>query len=89
MNIIQTCALKEVYSCKKSNKWIKITKENNKDIPFDTHVIKCSKCNSFAFLNFIHEELGDYYGSGIHEFCQGRYVYLCSKRRDHIVEIYE
>lgn len=30
--------------------------------PFTTDIIKCSKCKSYAFLNFIHEEIGDYYG---------------------------
>ena len=52
-----------MYPCKKSNKWIKITKEIFYDIPFKTHIIRCSECNNFAFLNFIHEEMGDYCGS--------------------------
>lgn len=80
---------KQIYPCKTSNKWIKITKDNNKNIPFSTLIAKCSKCNSYAFLNFIHEEMGDYFGSGIHTNCEGRYVFLCSKKRDHIVEIEE
>lgn len=76
-----------IYSCKKTNKWIKITKELMEDVPLATDIIKCSKCKSYAFLNFIHEELGDYYGPIIHKNCEGKYVYLCAKKRDHIIDI--
>jgi hypothetical protein len=76
-----------IYSCKKTNKWIKITKELMDNIPFTTDIIKCSKCKSYAFLNFIHEELGEYYGPNIHKNCEGKYVYLCVKKREHIIDI--
>ena len=75
------------FPCKKSNKWIKITNELIEYVPFRTDIIKCSKCKSFAFLNFVHEEMGDYYGPKMHSSCEGKYVYLCSKRKDHIIVV--
>lgn len=77
------------YFCNKHIKWIKINKELSNDIPFHTDIIRCSKCKSYAFLNFIHEDMGDYYGPGIHNNCEGKYVYLCMKNKDHILKVEE
>lgn len=78
-----------IYLCQKYNKWIKINEELKDDVPFYTDIIRCSKCRSYAFLNFIHEEMGDYYGPGIHNNCEGRYIYLCTKRKEHIIPVTE
>lgn len=75
------------YTCNKPNKWIKITKELLNYSPFHTDIIKCSDCKSYAFLNFVHEEMGDYYGPDIHKNCEGKYVYLCAKKKEHIIEV--
>lgn len=77
----------DLYLCNKYKKWIKINEELKSDIPFYTDIIRCSKCKSYAFLHFIHEEMGDYYGPGIHNNCEGIYVYLCTKRKDHILAV--
>lgn len=78
---------KEIYPCNSTNKWMKITKETLFDTPFTTLLKKCSKCKSYAFLNFVHEDFGDYYGVDCHKNCEGKYVFLCSKRKDHIIDI--
>jgi len=76
----------DLYLCSKSKKWIKIIGKIVEDIPFHTSVIRCSKCKSYAFLNFVHDELGDYYGPDVHANCEGNYVYLCTKQNTHIIE---
>ena len=77
---------KNSYSCKKYQKWIKIKDEMFLNTPFRTNIIKCSKCKSYAFLNFVHEEIGDYYGPNYHDKCEGIYVYLCTKNKSHVIE---
>jgi hypothetical protein len=77
------------YPCKHSKKWIKIENELKEDAPFHTEIIRCGKCRSYAILNFVHEEMGDYYGPGIHNECEGIYVYLCTKRKEHVIKVNE
>jgi len=81
--VIQT---NTIFKCNKTHKWIRIDKDYNDYVPYPC-AIRCSKCGNSAVLNFIHDEYGDHYGPGIHKDCDGRYVFLCVKRKDHAVPI--
>lgn len=76
-----------MYPCNRSRKWIKIDIDNSSDdITFKNFIIKCTKCDGYAFLHFIHDKDGDYYGPTIHSNCEGDYVYLCYKNKLHVFE---
>ena len=75
----------DAHQCSKYKKWIKIDIDTLSHTPFHTNIIRCSKCRSFAFLNFVHQEDGDYYGPLNHNDCEGLYVYLCIKNKTHLI----
>lgn len=71
-------------SCLDKKRWIKINNEMITYTPKHTDIIRCGKCKSYAFLYFVHDMIGDYYGPKKHIDCSGNYVYVCTNNRKHI-----